>query len=482
VSVTEWVLALGSIGVAAAGTQFVDTHAGASLVAGILTAFSLGLVVLSLVDARRTGAPGKPILIAATLVYFWLGALDSGTKPFPYLNGENSYVGPFQWEPERVSFALLYVAVFQAMTLVGYSIRPRIRSLTSWATSRVDGHSGTSHLFMLALAVCAVIPVLLTYGFDLGAATESLLAPRASRGPAPNEIGLLHFLSFFGMFGVAYLLARSVVAAPPGRRILNFVAATLFVLPFVLTGTRHLLLFVIMPAVVIAAAQPQIRLNVRVTKAALLAGALLILVTAQSAARDRGWTLNTFARPTVANQFDVTGQFQAVLVATWLVPREHDYFFEPIEPYFAIHLIPRRIWPDKPIPDSWSFYNQSYTVGRGFNVTPSAIGQFHLNYGVAGVVLIGIWLGLMTNTIDRLLLSLNSRTQLAMATLLGMLYAFVTSSFRYYHPLYLAYPVFGLIGMYLVTRSKPRIRSPRSLAEHSTVSSEAGARRRALSR
>src|SRR5215813_9487244 len=104
--------------------------------------------------------------------------------------------------------------------------------------------------------------------------------------------------------------------------------------------------------------------------------------------------------------------------------------------------------------ESWTFYNDNYVQGAKFNVTPSVIGQFHLNWGLPGVLFIGGWLGFLTALADRVLLMLNSERQRAMFVVSGMFYAFIISSFRFYSPVYFSYLLFGVIAMFLLTRRR----------------------------
>jgi hypothetical protein len=187
-----------------------------------------------------------------------------------------------------------------------------------------------------------------------------------------------------------------------------------------------------------------------------VAAALIVLVVAQAqfAYRSIGWQEVGNAPTEELSQLNTTGQFTALLFAEYLVPNEHAYFMEPAEPYFIIHWIPRQLWPTKPIMESWTYYNESYVQGASFNVTPSVIGQFHLNWGLPGVIFIGGWLGFLTCLADRVLLRLDSDRQRAMFVVVGMFYAFIISSFRFYSPIYFSYFLFGLIAMFLLTRRR----------------------------
>jgi hypothetical protein len=179
---------------------------------------------------------------------------------------------------------------------------------------------------------------------------------------------------------------------------------------------------------------------------------VLLVAQAQFVYRTVGWKEVGNVAPEELTTINNTGQFTAQLFAQHLVPHEHPYFRELVEPYFISHWIPRQFWPDKPTMESWAYYNDSYAQGAAYNVTPSVIGQFHLNWGFPGVIFIGAWLGFLGFIADRVLLSLNPDRQRAMFVVVGMFYAFIISSFRFYSPIYFSYFIFGLLAMLLLTR------------------------------
>ena len=72
----------------------------------------------------------------------------------------------------------------------------------------------------------------------------------------------------------------------------------------------------------------------------------------------------------------------------------------------------------------------------------------------AGVMFIGLWLGFLTMFADRFLRRLDPQRQTAMFVVVGMFYAFIISSFRFYSPVYFSYFFFGLLAMFLLTRRR----------------------------
>jgi hypothetical protein len=83
-----------------------------------------------------------------------------------------------------------------------------------------------------------------------------------------------------------------------------------------------------------------------------------------------------------------------------------------------------------------------------------------MEWGVAGVIFIGAWLGFLTLLGDRLLLLLDANRQRAMFVVVGMFYAFIISSFRFYSPIYFSYFLFGLLAMFLLTRRRALVGAP----------------------
>lgn len=74
---------------------------------------------------------------------------------------------------------------------------------------------------------------------------------------------------------------------------------------------------------------------------------------------------------------------------------------------FVTNPIPRKIWPDKPVDPSFGPYNMIRHGFTGFgaesNITPTIPGRFYMNYGLVGVVEIGLVLGVIWGFSNRLI-------------------------------------------------------------------------------
>jgi hypothetical protein len=127
-----------------------------------------------------------------------------------------------------------------------------------------------------------------------------------------------------------------------------------------------------------------------------------------------------------------------------LVPGQHDYFREPILLDFVVAPIPRGLWPSKPKPQMIQYYGQQrWNVNiyeSSGNVLPGIIGQFYMNWGWAGVLLIGLGIGFLAAAVDKLAtayVGAGSRYGIAVAAM-GAVWLFL--SFRHLSPGFL-YPL-----------------------------------------
>lgn len=453
VTLTQWLLSIAMVLLALYSYSLSSTDELATL--GVLLAgLNSVLMIQAAREALQNGPVGKLLLTASVVFFFWTDAVALSLDNPPFAVPARLPILSGQFQPELVQQGYFYVTIFQVMLLIGYSVRPRLARARAWIRSRVDATSRSTQIFKYGLAACALLPLFMTYGFSVEVTIDALLA---SRGGAVErqEIGLLHYLYFFGMYGAAFFLAEALVYRDWRQtfsRARSLVLGLIASVPFImLWGTRHLWLFVALPACILLVSHRAGKLKLGT---ALKWGAMILILLAvaqlQLALRLRGWTeIGTVSSEEVFSPS--SGQFTALLFAENLVPDIHDYFLELAEPYFLIHWIPRVFWPEKPIMESWEYYNDAYVRGGAYNVTPSIIGQLHINFGVFGVIFIGIWMGFLTWLADQALATIDFQGQRAMGTAIGVFFAFIVSSFRFYSPIYFTYAAFGLVAMFFLT-------------------------------
>lgn len=449
VSIFQWCLVLLSLVCSLFG-YLTSSYDKLSLLATILLLTNLTLSLLIAKEALRTRLLGKLFLIFSCLIFYWVDAFEMARQQLPFAVPQGLPVNGLQFDPGLLHDGFFYVALFQLMLFVGYRIRFRLGRVSRWICGRLDPTQSYHRSIKYVFAACALIPFLMTYDFDLRIALDALLASRSENIEA-QDIGLFQVLFYFGMFGVSAFLVDSLMSRSL-TRLRALAVAVLALLPYVAGGTRHFWLFISLPLTVIYLQRFSGRWNTtRLATAAAIMIVLLGVLQLQYTLRSVGWSkIGTVAMDDVA-QVDVTGQFRPLLFAEYLVPDFHEHFMEPAEYHFIIQWMPRRLWPDKPVMKSWDFYNSAYTQGAAFNVTPSVIGQYYMDWGVPGIIWIGIWLGFLASLADTWTAIIDVNRQRAMVVVLGMFYAFIISSFRFYSPIYFAYLLFAFISMWFLT-------------------------------
>ena len=454
VTLIQWTLAGCTLLLALVTTE-INSYKSLAIITQICAILSAVLLVLVTREAVRARIVGKGCLIAGAFVFYWMDAVWLTLQTMPFQIPDGFPINATQFNQDLIREGLIYVSLFQLLTLVGYSIRPRFDKPLRYLSSRVDSMSFDRSLLGLSLILCAFLPLAIYYNFDIEKIATALIAGRAGTDFDGPEPGLAQHVATFGIYGASLFFVYALKART-WRRLWWLLLGMVAALPFVSAGSRHMWLYIALPSLLIILRGFKGGAD-KYRWFSLAAAVLIVLLVAQLqfAYRSVGWDEVGSGSVSNLSELNSNGQFTALLFAEHLVPNEHGYFREPPELYFLIHWIPRQLWPDKPIMESWTFYNDSYVQGAAFNVTPSVIGQFHMSWGMAGVIFIGAWLGLLAMFADRLLLLLDPDRQRAMFVVSGMFYAFIISSFRFYSPIYFSYFLFGLIVMFLLTRQRP---------------------------
>lgn len=449
----EWVILIGSMGFAAL-TMVWQQYQDLVTATIVLTLLAIVLALIAAIDCINARVLGKLFIALGMLAYFWIEAAGAALQTVPFTVMNKSYRLPVRiWPRPLVSSSLIYLTVFAFMFYVGYSVRPRMRRTLEWCKSWTDRgpvqYKGWIGIFL----ILAWVPPVLRFGASPGAVWSGLMGGRNISYADWYAAGWFDQASMFALFGVAVVLLNALLEkhAFHPRRIYRLGISCFFLLPFFLGGTRHFLLYALVPPVIAILRKSHFHLTNRQILGGTAVGVLLLIgVQFQSAARDRGWSkVDTSAVATTG----MLWQYNQLLYAEYLVPADHDYFMEPTTPYFFIYAIPRKFWPDKPDMQSWLYYDTTI-VGRDVagSVTPSIIGQFYLNWGIFGVAWIGLWMGFLMVLADRAAIGLMVDKQRAFAVVVGMFYAFVISAFRFYAPYYFYFVIFGFMGLLVLAR------------------------------
>jgi hypothetical protein len=450
VTATQWLLILAGCCVTPVAYVVPEVHAlqGVTL---IHLGLSIGLCSSTAWECLRTRSPGKFILAFAMLAFFWIDVASLAMAETPLAVPVGMPVSGSVFSVELVQGGLIRVAVFQCLLFAGYSLRPKAKSIVRWCKARMDDRSSWRWSLRYAMALASFAPLVAAFGADPDVVANVLLAARSGYQAEWRDPGLVGYFSTIGYFGVGLLAVEAYSAWP--RRPYLALAAALAAAPYILGGARHHTLNVMIPVLLwsLVNREPRRRASRNVWLAAACVAFFVILVL-QSGLRSTGWTAIGSVTVDPVSTVNMTGMFSALLFALYLVPATRGHFFEVPESYFLVHWIPRSYWAGKPAMVSWEYYNAAWTQGAAFNVTPSVIGQYHLNFGFAGIVYIGLLLGLLTSVIDRLVLAARPGRQIVLITFCGLAYAFIAFSFRYYAPLYFAYSAFGFFGMVCLTR------------------------------
>jgi oligosaccharide repeat unit polymerase len=454
VTTAQWVLCILMLILSSLAPMQTDSDLRVAIT--VLTGLSIALIISCAIETLQTRAFGKTLLVAAVFLFFWIDALSMayGSPPFSTPKAGPARLVGAQYPGPLISQGFFYVAVFQLCLLIGYSYRPNLGPAGDFARSRFDSLSNDKRYLRLVLVGLAILPWLIGYDFDVGRGLADLIDSRShSELLAQGDWG--RYLYPFGMFGLALVLSEAVVSKP-ARRPFWLALAGFGVAIALFGGARHILLYIVLPPLALGFFSLRAMTRRRVLIVIATTVVVLLLFQLQFAYRQYGWERFGTYVPNEIGKISTVQQFEALLFAEYLVPGQHPYFMEPTIPYFLAHWIPRAIWADKPVVETWQYFNSAYTQGDpGYNVTPSIIGQYHMSWGVLGVVFIAIWLGFLMICSERLLRSLDLMRQRCMAVSIIMFQAFVIASFRLYAPLYFGYFAYGFLATLALTYSVP---------------------------
>lgn len=445
--------------------SFFENDEANRVVAFVATGTGAVLALWAGFDAvRRRGGLCRGLLLFGVFYWFWIEAFSLATQPvaFPVLHTFYPYLTD-KYPSALVAQGLVAVALFAFMAVLAYWVISPVRPFVNFFTRRDDRITGASlDLICAAIAILGYVPIYISVGGDFNEMLERLLAMRAYQGDgAGGDEGLTVHFAILGAAAGAIAFARAIEGSS-GSRLLQLVVTSLTLFWVFASGSRFNLAFVLLPALFahLAGEQSANRERWDRRKIAALVFTLATVFLLQGALRDEGLIeggsrLDEGSIVSIAERGAFGHEhFSAALLAMDMVSHRQSYYYEPMLPYFVLHWIPRAWWPSKPIPKSWEEYNETVTGGATFNVTPSIVGQYYLNWGFLGVAYIGAFFGVLGRTLDETLRCLDRRRQLLGIAVVGMWVVFLFLSFRFLHPLYMTFPVAGMLIWYAVSRKR----------------------------
>ena len=246
------------------------------------------------------------------------------------------------------------------------------------------------------------------------------------------------------------------------------------------SGSRGTVIFMVIPVIALTFIKYQLaafayarRFSLRAYVIALgLCFGILFLMQVQAFYRDRSFQDVDLSEVKV---LEIKGNtmFSEGLVGYALIPKSHGFFYgrfpgeailRPIPDTvvkFVTELIPRALWPGKPVDPVWEWYNRTYTgkgTGRtGGTISQGMVGFWYFRYGIPGVIEGGLLLGWLMGIVERAMRNSNARPMAVFMCL-----ALATWLFRTFRGLSFAtlYPILiGMVILYVLIKAS-RMASP----------------------
>ena len=184
-------------------TTEVNSYKTLAVITQICAAVSVVLLISVTREAIRARVVGKCCLVAGVFVFYWIDAVALTLQPTAFAIPDGFPINATLFNQDLIRQALIYVALFQLMVLIGYSIRPRFDKPLTFLASRIDSLSFDRSILGLLLILCAVLPLVTYYNFDFDKIIAALVASRSPTEFEGPEPGLAQHLAMFGMYGAA---------------------------------------------------------------------------------------------------------------------------------------------------------------------------------------------------------------------------------------------------------------------------------------
>jgi oligosaccharide repeat unit polymerase len=429
--------------------------------------FNIYIVISLIISIEKfikgnIGFIGLSILQICMIFYFLLDVLILGFSEiqFQVIPGYYPYLVFNEYPLELVNYGLLILLLFYISYIIGLSIR--LDSSKMLFVTRTSRFKKSYELYLL-ISLSLFSYIYLIYKNGLHSLSHLIGLMRINE---ENNIIILHYgvgnlIFIISVVACIYLVINYLIE---NKNILIKLVCFLIALMqlYLITGTtaaRYIIGMVFFIPILYLIIKNKF-LNIKINYIYLLFLVLfilfifLILIQVRNSGLDQITNIAIFDNILI-NIYSGIGHFGVMLNCIDFIQNKGDFFYELNSKFFLFHLIPREIWSSKPTPQSWIELNALITNNQ-WNITPSILGQYYMNWGISGIICIGLFFGLLSNLINLLLLNALKLKNYYFLVFLCSIFYFIIISFRYLSPIYLMYS-FILFFLYLFLTKKYKL-------------------------
>jgi len=313
----------------------------------------------------------------------------------------------FSSSVENIRYAFVLIAVFIIAVQLSSRYSLKLPQLAVQA-SKIDIKTSTLYSALVICVLIGIFPFWRGAYYDFEYMISSLTRPRFAAPWARGESGGFEaFFEHLKYFGYITPALSALIWVKEGKFNLKVIFAIILALCFSVFefqgGGRRITGFLFGSAAItyMVAKRNNLQLKHFVVIGLLSAG-VLVLLDMQLQFRNRGYA-NMFEKYDV-EQFEkvkVDDNFLRIVQIVEFVPEIHPYSGTQYIVWAFGRPIPRFFWSSKPVGPGFDIANLAGEVGVSLSMT--VVGESYASYGIVMVILVGIFFGIVSGTLNQLL-------------------------------------------------------------------------------
>ena len=329
--------------------------------------------------------------------------------------------------------AMQYVLIFVIGVQAGYCVKPFAWIRRKFESLRDPNTPNLTFLLLLMTFCLGVFPYFYYSDWSPGKVVEGILSSRAYNADVgwrreilgDERVFVLALDTFFVIFPS---LATFYWVAFKRHRIKKILMAGLILIVWVaefFMGTRQMLGYVVLgPFLIVYLTLPKNKRRLLLFVFMFLSVILFFLMEIQVHQRLSGffeqpgkilWMLEESRDPD--RYLTIDDNFYQFARVVEVVPKLYPFVYFDELWYLVTRPVPRFLWEDKPT-GFGLFYAEKIVGKKNITLTYSALGDFYVSFGVAGVIVGAIFFGMMARNVDQLISGLgSSKSGIALFTL-----------------------------------------------------------------